>query len=190
MTPDAPADDPLSVSSDREAQTAPSHAQPRSQSQSQSEVPWPAIGIGAIFLAVVIGLAILLASGKPHSSATAPPAYASQISLSDLKVSQVQNFVGGTVTYLDGTVANNGDKTVSAASVEAVFKNSLAEVVQQEQQPLKVLRRSGPYPEALSLLMAPLAPHQHAEFRLIFEHISADWNQQLPALRITTLTAK
>ena len=114
MTPDAPSNDPLSVSPDPGIKTAPS-------SWPQSEVPWPAIGIGAIFLAVVIGLAILLASGKPRTNTGAPPAYAAQISLSDLKESQVQNFVGGTVTYLDGAVANNGDKTVSAASVEAVF---------------------------------------------------------------------
>ena len=186
MTPGPPANDPLSVSPDPGA----SAISKRSQSQSQSEVPWPAMAIGAIFLAVVVGLAILLASGKPRASSTAPPAYAAQISLSDLKVSQVQNFVGGTVTYLDGTVNNSGDKTVTAASVEAVFKNSLGQVVQQEQQPLKILRRSGPYPEALNLLMAPLQPRQQAEFRLIFEHISADWNQQLPAVRITTLTAK
>ena len=165
-------------------------AQKSAQPRSQSEVPWPAIAIGAIFLIVVIGLVILLTSGKPHSNAATPPAYAAQVSFSDLKLSQAQNFVGGTVTYLDGTASDNGDKTVTGASVEAVFKNSLGQVVQQEEQPLKILRRSGPYPEALNLFIAPLPPHQHAEFRLTFEHISADWNQQLPSLRITTLTLK
>lgn len=159
-------------------------------SQPHSEVPWIPIIFGAVFLAVLAGLAILMVSMKAKKPSEGPGPYAAQVVLSDPKISQAQNFVGATVTYLDGAVANNGDKTVTAAEVEAVFKNSLAETVQQETQPLKILRTTGPYPEALDLSFAPLPPHQQAQFRLIFEHISADWNQQTPALRIVSLRTK
>ena len=162
---------------------------PKSESP-ESEVPWIPIAFGAIFLAVVVGLAILFFAAKSRTGSPGPGPYASQIALSDTKISQAQNFVGGVVTYLDGTVINNGDQTVTAAEVEAIFKNSLGQVVQQERQPLKILRRTGPYPEALDLTFTPLAPHQQAEFRLIFEHISADWDQQVPALRLVSVRAK
>ncbi|HEV2114081.1 MAG TPA: hypothetical protein VGR50_08005 [Terriglobales bacterium] len=157
---------------------------------SRSEAPWIPIVFGAVFLAVLAGLVILMVSAKSKGNSEGPGPYASQLVLSDAKFSQAQNFVGAVVTYLDGAVANNGDKTLTSAEVEAVFKNSLGETVQQETQPLKVLRTSGPYPEALDLTFAPLAPHQHGQFRLTFEHISADWNQQLPALRIVSLRTK
>jgi len=158
--------------------------------QPESEVPWIAIAFGAIFLVVVVGLAMLLVSAKSHKNSEGPGPYANQLTLTDAKISQAQNFVGGVVTYLDGNVNNTGDKTVTSAEVEAVFKNSLGQVVQQESQTLKLLRRSGPYPEALDLGITPLAPHQQAEFRLIFEHISADWDQQIPTLRMVSVRTK
>lgn len=158
--------------------------------QPQSEVPWIPIAFGAVFLAVLVGLAILLVSAKSHKNSEGPGPYASQLALSDAKISQAQNFVGGVVTYFDGSVNNTGAKTVTGAEVEAVFKNSLGQVVQQETQPLKLLRRTGPYPEALDLGITPLVPHQQAEFRLIFEHISADWDQQTPALRVASVRTK
>jgi hypothetical protein len=156
----------------------------------RSEVPWVPIAFGGIFLAVVVGLAILLISGKTRQRPGGPGPYATQVILTEAKISQAQNFVGGVVTYLDGTVANTGDQAVASAEVEAVFKNSLGQTVQQETQPLKILRRTGPYPEALDLSFVPLAPHQQAEFRLIFEHISADWDQQVPALRLVSVRTK
>jgi len=42
----------------------------------------------------------------------------------------------------------------------------------------------------VDLRLAPLGPHQTREFRLTFEHISADWNQQQPVLRITRLVTQ
>ena len=75
-----------------------------------------------------------------------------------MKMSAAENFIGSTVTYLDGTVTNAGDKTVSHAIVHVSFKDSLGQVVQAEDVPLHVLQTSGPYPEAVDLSIAPLAP--------------------------------
>ena len=151
--------------------------------------PWAAIIIVLVLLGVLLGLFVLLARGPRRTAAGANP-YATQISFSDAKTTQVQNFLGANVTYIEGAVSNNGDKTVTGSEVQITFKNSLGEVVQQEEQPLKILGRNGPYPEAVDLRLAPLGPHQTREFRLTFEHISADWNQQQPTLRITRLVAQ
>jgi Protein of unknown function (DUF2393) len=152
--------------------------------------PWAIFAVVAVVLAAIIAMFIMATRGPSRHPRSAAPPYAQQLTLTGPRLSQAQNFVGATVTYIDGSVANAGDKTVTAASVEASFHNSLGQIVQQEEQPLRILRRSGAYPEPLDLMTAPLAPHQTREFRLTFEHISSDWNQQLPELRITDVTTQ
>jgi hypothetical protein len=165
----------------------PSDPLPSAQKPEQ-EIPWPAIAIGAVFILVSVGLFVLVTRGPSRPRNSAPPAYAAQLSLHDINFSQSQNFVGGTVTYMEGTISNSGDRAVTSAEVKLQFKNSLGEVVQEEEQPLKVLTRTGPYPEAIDLRLIPLKPHQSEEFRFTFEHISTDWNQQPPDVRVTDVT--
>jgi hypothetical protein len=107
-----------------------------------------------------------------------------------MKLSAAENFVGSTVTYLDGTVTNAGDKTVSHALVRVSFKDSLGQLVQADDVPLRILQISGPYPEALDLSVAPLDPEQSKPFRLTFEHVTADWNHEYPELRVTDVAVK
>jgi hypothetical protein len=139
---------------------------------------------------VALALWFVGTHGAARRTNNGPPAYAAQLALADLKLSQAQNFIGSNVTYLDGTVTNNGDKTVNAATVEVIFQNSLNEVVQDETQPLRILDRGGAYPQAVDLAIKPVAPHQSREFRLTFEHISADWNQQLPTEKVVDVTTR
>jgi Protein of unknown function (DUF2393)/Protein of unknown function (DUF3426) len=105
-------------------------------------------------------------------------------------MSAAENFVGATVNYVDGTVANTGDKTVTHATVEVTFKDDMGQLAQREEVPLQVLKTGGPYPEAVDLSASPLAPGQSKPFRLTFESISAQWNRQYPEIQITEVTAK
>lgn len=139
-----------------------------------------------IILAVVI--ALLLRTGPRKSSG--PPAYAANLKLSDLKMSAAENFVGATVNYVDGTVTNTGDKTVTHATVEVTFKDDMGQLAQREEVPLRVLQTGGPYPEAVDLNASPLAPGQSKPFRLTFESISAQWNRQYPEIQIMDVTTK
>src|SRR5438445_6912263 len=88
--------------------------------------PWAAIIIVLVLLAVLLGLFVLLARGPRRTAAGANP-YATQISFSDAKTTQVQNFLGANVTYIEGAVSNNGDKTVTGSEVQVTFKNSLGD---------------------------------------------------------------
>ncbi len=74
--------------------------------------------------------------------------------------------------------------------VNVTFKDSLGQVVQAEDVALRILQTSGPYPEAVDLAVAPLAPSQSKPFRLIFEHVTADWNHEYPELRVTDVAVK
>ena len=146
-----------------------------------------AIVIGVIAVVAVVGVIALLTRAAPKRLVEPHP-YAANLKLSDLKMSAAENFVGASVTYIDGTVTNAGDKTVTHAVVHVNFKNSLDQIAQAEDVPLHVLQTSGPYPDTVDLSASPLAPGQSKPFRLTFEHVSADWNQAYPELQVTDVT--
>ncbi|SRR6266566_1209095 len=145
-----------------------------------------------IAIAVVVAIAGTIAAilrEKP-TTAAGPPPYAANLKFSDLKMSQAQNFVGASVTYVDGTVANTGDKTVTRAVVRVTFKDLYDQVAQIENVPIRVLQTSGPYPDTVDLAASPLTPGQSKPFRLTFEHLSEQWNQAYPELQIVDVTVK
>ena len=126
---------------------------------------------------------------QSKSNNSAEP-YAAKLNLSDLKMSAAENFVGARITYIDGTVTNTGDKTVTHATVHVAFKNSLGEVAQAEDVVLYILKTAGPYPDTVDLHLSPLAPGQSAPFRLTFDHISNDWDRAYPDLKVTDVSVK
>lgn len=146
----------------------------------------------AVVLVAAIGLALWLYARHarpPAPSQVAEAPYASNLHISDLHLSTAENFVGGEVTYLEGKIANTGGQTVTSAQVQALFRNSLGEVVDSPVVPLMV-QATTLQTEFVPLNRAPLTPNQQVEFRLTFEHISADWNMGFPELRIVSATAK
>lgn len=146
--------------------------------------------VGAAVIVVIVGVVLALNRGGTGTPSPGLVVYAENLQLSDLHMSTAQNFVGGTVTYLEGKVANRGDKAVTGATVEAVFRNSLGETVDRQSQPLRVAAAPLGHPDWVALSTAPLYPNQSVEFRLTFEHISADWNQGFPELRFTAVTTR
>jgi hypothetical protein len=150
--------------------------------------PWRAIIAGAAVLAFVIGLLVWLGGGN-RSASPPPNPYAGKLQVSNVKMKAAQNFVGGTVTYVEGTITNTGDKTVTGAVAEVIFRNALGEVVQKEQIPIRVLVFQGPDRDILDLRSAPLKPGASADFRLTIEgSISADWNQGYPEVRVASVS--
>lgn len=145
--------------------------------------------IGVAIVVVVVGF-IAFSLHKENRTTTEPHPYVSNLKISDLKMSAAQNFVGATVSYIDGNVTNSGDKTVIHATMQVTFKDSMDQVAQRETLPLHVLRTTGPYPDAVDLNISPLAPGQTKPFRLTFESLSAQWNQQYPDIRVTDVVVK
>ncbi len=145
--------------------------------------------IGVFIVAVVVGILVLAFRGE-QKKPVEPPAYAANLKFSDLKVSGAQNFVGATVSYLDGTVTNAGDKTVIHAVVEVTFKDDMGQTAQREEVPIRVLRTGGAYDEAVDFNISPLAPGQSKPFRLTFENISAQWDHAYPEMKVTEVKTK
>jgi hypothetical protein len=146
----------------------------------------------AIAVAVVIAIAVIFAfllRNQPKT-VSGPPSYASNLKLSDFKMSAAENFVGATVSYVDGAITNSGNKTVTHVVAEVKFKDDMGQLAQREDIPMQVLKTDGPYPEAVDFSVAPLGPGQSKPFRLTFESISAQWNRQYPEIQVTDVTVK
>jgi hypothetical protein len=121
--------------------------QPAPTTPEERSSNWLPIAFGVVLVVVVVVIASLLLR-TDSKIANAPPAYAANLKFSDMKMSAAENFVGATVTYLDGTVTNSGDKTVSHAVVSVSFKDSLGQVVQADDVPCAFCRPVVPTPEA------------------------------------------
>ncbi len=99
-------------------------------------------------------------------------AYLSSVVFSDLRMSAAVNYLGDTVTYLDGTLTNSGAKPVRSLEVELNFVDVMNQVVLRENA----------HP-----LAAPLQPGEKRSFQVSFDHMPADWNQSPPSAKAVYL---
>ena len=141
-----------------------------------------------VVAALMVGIAFLLR--EPPRKIKPPSPYIAQLKLSDFKMSAAENFIGHTVSYIDGSVTNTGDKTATRVMVEVNFLDSMGQLAQREDLPLRVIRTNGAYNEPVDLNVAPLGPGQSAPFRLTFDSISQQWNRQYPNIKITDVIVK
>jgi len=135
-----------------------------------------------------LGLAFLLR--EPPKAARQPSPYIANIKLSNFKMSAAENFIGATVTYIDGEITNAGDKTVTRVMVQVNFEDSMGQLAQREELPMRVVRTNGAYLEPVDLNVSPLGPGQTAPFRLTFDSVSAQWNHQYPPITIMDVQVK
>src|SRR3954464_4062493 len=143
--------------------------------------------VGALVVLLALGALILAGRSARSTAASAVDPYVKNVQLSDFKLSQAENFVGGNVTYLEGKVTNAGNKSVSGAQVRIIFKNSLDEVAQSENLTLMVITARQPYIDTAPLNAQPLKPAESRDFRLTFEHVTADWNGAMPDVSVRTV---
>jgi Protein of unknown function (DUF2393) len=146
----------------------------------------------AIAMVVVIGgaLAAAFLLRQPEKVARPASPYIASLKLSDFKMSAAENFIGHTVSYVDGAITNTSNKTVTHVVVEVVFQDSMGQMAQREEMPLQVIRTNGAYLEPVDLSVSPLGPGQTQPFRLTFDSISAQWNRNYPEMRVTDVTVK
>uniref|UniRef100_E6QL61 DUF2393 domain-containing protein n=1 Tax=mine drainage metagenome TaxID=410659 RepID=E6QL61_9ZZZZ len=105
-------------------------------------------------------------------------------------MSESSNLAGGKVTYLDGEVANTGDRTVTGVTVRVEFRNASREVVQNETMALNLIRMREPYIDTEPVSAAPLKAGERRDFRLIFDQVSADWDEAYPEVQVLGATTR
>jgi hypothetical protein len=163
----------------------------QAQTEPTSWLPW---AIAGVVIAVGLGLLIMLGGHRNSTPvATGPglaPAdpYAASLAITDLKMSEASNFAGGKVTYLDGKITNHGNRSLTGITVQVAFRNDLKEIAQKETLPLSLIRTREPYVDTQPVSASPVKPGEEREFRLIFDSVAPDWNQQYPEVRVVQAT--
>lgn len=147
----------------------------------------------AIAAAVVVVITLVVVLGLEHnkSASTAPTPvsapldpYASNLSVTGLAMSEASNLSGGKATYLDGQITNTGSRTVTGITVQTLFHGYTTPVALNVTQPMHFIRTRDPYIDIEPVSAAPLAPGGHQDFRLIFDAVPDDWDQNYPQVRI------
>jgi hypothetical protein len=105
-------------------------------------------------------------------------------------MSESANLAGGKVTYLDGHIANKGNRTVTGITAQVLFRNVAQEVAQNETQQMKFIRTRDPYIDVEPVSAAPLKPGDERDFRLIFDAVTPDWDGVYPQIRILHVQAQ
>ena len=151
--------------------------------EERSFAPWI---IAGAMVAIVIGVLVFMSmrAGKASGTSSTPDAYASQLAISGVELSQSSNGVGSQITYVDGQVTNKGSQTVTGVTVRTTFFDSLNQPGQEETMALNLIRTRDPYIDIEPVSADPIKPGESKPFRLIFDHVSQDWNQQSPQMRI------
>ena len=149
-------------------------------------MPLAIAAVAVLAIAAVVILVMQRSAGRATVSPVDAPAhpYADNLPITNLQMSESSNLAGSKVTYLDGHIANKGNRTVSRVSVQVLFRNPAREVAQNETQLLYIIRTRDPYVDTEPLSAAPLKPGEERDFRLIFDRVTPDWDGAYPQLRI------
>jgi len=145
--------------------------------------------VGAVFvLAAIAAIVLFTRAERSAGDNRAGDPNLARLQISELHMATAQNFAGGSVTYIEGTLSNTGDKKVTGARVQVIFRNSLNEIAQNEGSlPVMVLQPGTPIVDYGPMERAPLGPGQKSDFRITLEHISTDWNGQIPEMKVVSV---
>ncbi len=105
-------------------------------------------------------------------------------------MSESTSLAGGKSTFIDGHIKNTGNQTVTGITVQVLFHNNEAMPPQIETLPLSLIRTREPYVDTQPVSAAPLKPGDERDFRLIFESLPANWNMEMPEIRIIQVDTK
>jgi len=147
-----------------------------------------------VVVAITAVLVLTLGHGKSANevtpvSAPADP-YSASLPISGLAMSESSNLAGGKVTYLDGHIANQGNRTVTGITVQVLFHDAAHQVAQNETQPLQLIRTRDPYVDLEPVSADPLKPGDGQDFRLIFDTVADAWDGAYPEIRIIHVESK
>jgi hypothetical protein len=155
-------------------------------SEERRQVPVTFI-VGLVIVAILVGAAVVLSRYstpvgpvvlKPLPMGPAEQAYAPQIHFLEPKMSRAANFLNQEVTFMFGTLDNTGNRQIKQIEIVLEFHDPFNQVVLRDTQRL--------FPPNA----APLLPGEQRDFQIGYEHISAQWNNVYPSIRVSGLDLK
>jgi hypothetical protein len=143
---------------------------------------------GAAIVIVVIGGVALMSktvhvaapvAQAPMAFGAAEQAYAPQIHYSNIQLAKSSNLLDQQFTYINGTVSNDGDRTINRLAMTVTFYDDLANKEAALSDAETIIGDSA--------TDQPLPPHQQRTFSVTIEKYPETWNQQMPSFKTTGL---
>ena len=133
-------------------------------------------------LVAVVGGALLWFDIQARSYSPAQPvltseakSYVKNLDLMDVQMQAAESYFKQAVIEIEGKIANNGDRQLSAILISCVFYDVYGQVVLRERVPIVRSKNGG------------LGPGERRDFRLAFDSLPQSWNQQMPQLVIAQI---
>jgi hypothetical protein len=149
--------------------------------------------IAGLAVALAVGIAAVATrhrGGSDTGVARAAAAYAANLPITNLSMTEATNGTGGKATYVDGTIHNTGSQTVSASNVQVSFATTDGTEPHRETVPVALIRTREPYVDLEPMSADPIKPGEAKDFRLIFEQVPDNWNVQPPAITVVFAATK
>lgn len=165
-----------------------------SEPPQEKSFPTTAVSIAAVAIVILVAFLVLMGhrgAPEPAPNSLQPvAAYAANLPLTGIQMSEADIPSGGKQTYIEGHIANHGSSTVTGITVQVLFANDQAMPPQIQTVPLTLIRTREPYVDTEPVSAAPITPGAEAEFRLIFEGVATNWNQQQPEIHVIRVATK
>lgn len=169
--------DPLPPEPSPPAQEA---AQQLSAPLSKQPREFPVVVVVAAVVFASIAAALIFLARRPGPPPPPPPTqeaydYLSQLSIFDIRLSVADNLLGHEMVYVDASILNNGQKTVTALRLRVYFYDYSGKLVLREEQ------------DVIAAASPPLAAGERREFQLRFDTLPRSWNKQPPQFQLVSL---
>ncbi len=114
-------------------------------------------------------------SNRPVAEAELTPeakTYARNLKLSDVTMKATDSYLKQRIIEIEGKISNAGDRPLDVVEIYCVFYDHYGQLVLRRRVPIVSSRMGG------------LKPGETKSFRLPFDDLSQNWNQQMPQLVI------
>lgn len=150
-------------------------------------LPW---AVAIVAVGCLLGLVFWFGQASSKANDAGMDSYARYLVVSHLHIGQANNFAGNPLVYVEGTLKNRGNRTVTSVEMQALFPNDAGDPPRMDEAPVFLLLSRQSYVETEPLDADPLLPGMSRNFRLTFANVSSTWNQKVPQLQVLRVETK
>jgi uncharacterized protein DUF2393 len=157
------------------------------ESAREARKQFPLALLAGLGVVVLIAAIFVLTSKTVHVAPPPTPvpmafgptekAYAAQIHYSNIQLAKSSNLLNQQFTYINGTVTNDGDRTIQRLAMSVDFYDDVdnKDVALHDTETI------------IGATDQPLPPHSQRDFSVTLDHYPENWNQQMPAFHTSGL---
>lgn len=144
------------------------------QKKAAKRKQWTLMGLGVLLIAALVAYLEFAPKPVPQELQLTAEAktYIKSLQLADVNMSAKLDYFSQKVVEINGQITNGGDRKLGVVEVTCVFRDYANQIIHRQRSPI------------VSRKMGGLQPGETKQFRLPFDEIPSNWNQQMPQLVI------